>query len=174
MFEKKKVVVTPIDDNTDPITGAHGAHPVGVSLGAIGAGAVAGAAGGLLGGPIGAVAGAVGGAVVGGLAGKATAESFNPTIETKFWRENHSSMPYSQTSYAYEEFAPAYQYGWESFNRRGAETQTFDSIEADLGRGWDRAKGDSRLAWDQAKSATRNAWDRVRHAMHADANRNTH
>ncbi len=105
--------------------------------------------------------------------GKATAEAVNTTIETKYWRETHSSMPYSQTSYGYEEFAPAYQYGWESFGRRGADSQTFDSVEADLGRGWDRAKGSSRLGWDQAKSATRDAWERVKHAVLTDANRNT-
>ena len=53
------------DANKDPISGAHGAHPVGVSLGAVGVGAATGAAGGAIAGPLGAVAGAAVGAVVG-------------------------------------------------------------------------------------------------------------
>jgi len=150
----------------DPKTGAMGAHPVGVGLGAIGAGAAAGAAGGMIAGPLGAVAGAVGGAVVGGLAGKAAAESINPTVETKYWQESHSSRPYAIPTLGYEEFAPAYRYGWESFGRRGYG-QTFEGLENDLGRGWDKAKGSSHLAWDQAKSATRDAWDRVEQAARA-------
>jgi hypothetical protein len=153
-----------IDANSDPITGAPGAHPVGTGLGAIGAGAAAGAAGGALGGPVGAVAGAAVGAVVGGLAGKAAAEAVNPTIETKFWKESHSARPYGHNGFVYEEYAPAYRYGWESFGRREHEGETFDNVEADLGRGWDHVKGSSRLVWDQAKLATRDAWDRVESA----------
>ena len=149
------------DANRDPVSGALGAHPIGVGLGAVGTGAAAGAAGGALGGPVGAVVGAAVGAVVGGLAGKSAAEVVNPTVETKYWQENYSSRPYAQTSFSYEEFAPAYRYGWESFGHRTGPSQTFDSIESDLGRGWDKAKAGSRLAWDQAKTATRDAWDRV-------------
>lgn len=170
----------PADANRDPITGAPGAHPIGTGLGAAGAGAVTGAAagaiGGAIGGPILAAAGAVGGAVVGavagGLAGKATAEAINPTIETKYWQESHAAGPFGQATGDYDEYAPAYRYGWESFGRR-TEGQTFDSVEADLGRGWDKARGSSRLGWDQAKNATRGAWDRVQLASRgSDRNAN--
>ena len=70
--------------NPDPITGAPGAHPVGVGLGAA-AGGIAGgiAAGAAVGtvaaGPVGTVVGAAVGAVAGGLGGKAVAEHFDPT-----------------------------------------------------------------------------------------------
>ena len=68
------------ESNPDPITGAPGAHPVGVGLGAAAGGIAAGAAAGTLAaGPIGTVVGAAIGAVVGGLAGKGAAESMNPT-----------------------------------------------------------------------------------------------
>ena len=68
------------ETNPDPITGAPGAHPVGVGLGAAAGGIAAGAAAGTLAaGPIGTVVGAAIGAVVGGLAGKGAAESMNPT-----------------------------------------------------------------------------------------------
>ena len=78
-----------MDDNTtkhagtnrDPITGASGAHPVGVGLGAAVGGIAAGAAAGTLAaGPIGTVVGAAAGAVAGGLGGKAVAEHFDPTV----------------------------------------------------------------------------------------------
>lgn len=69
----------PQNSKQEPKTGVLGAHPVGVGLGAVGAGAAAGAAGGAIAGPAGAVAGAAVGAVVGGLAGNTAAEVVNPT-----------------------------------------------------------------------------------------------
>jgi hypothetical protein len=98
------------------------------------------------------------------LAGKVVAETINPTVETKHWRESHAGRPYAHTSFGYEEYAPAYRYGWENFGRCGGNGTTFDSVEADLERGWDQARGTSRLPWAQAKAATRDAWDRVAHA----------
>src|SRR6476661_157430 len=77
------------ESNPDPITGAPGAHPVGVGLGAAAGGIAAGAAAGTLAaGPIGTVVGAAIGAVVGGLAGKGAAESVNPTQDLPEHREN--------------------------------------------------------------------------------------
>src|SRR6478672_4088007 len=76
------------ETNPDPITGAPGAHPVGVGLGAAAGGIAAGAAAGTLAaGPIGTVVGAAIGAVVGGLAGKGAAESMNPTRDSPLDRE---------------------------------------------------------------------------------------
>jgi len=158
------------DANRDPISGMPGAHPVGVGLGAIGAGAAVGAAGGAVAGPVGALTGAAISAVAGGFAGKATAEAINPTIERKYWSENYAQRPYSHSEYGYEEFEPAYRYGWESFGKRGREASSFESVEAELGRGWDQTKGHSRLAWDQAKQATRDAWNRVHHSSQSGTN----
>jgi hypothetical protein len=152
------------DASQNPGAASSSGHPVGVGVGAVAAGAAAGAVGGALAGPVGAVAGAVVGGVVGGMAGKAAAESINPTVETKHWSENYSSRPYAQTDTSYEEYAPAYQYGWEMFDKRGRQGQSFDSIESELSRGWNQAKGSSRLGWDKAKVATREAWDRVEQA----------
>jgi hypothetical protein len=140
--------------------GAMGTQPVGAAAGAA-AGAAVGAAGGMVGGPAGAIAGAAVGAVVGGLAGLAVGEAVNPTVESKFWQDNHASRPYSKTEFGYPEFEPAYRYGWESHARLGTKGQTFELAEQDLRRGWERAKGASKLKWDQAKLATRDAWDRV-------------
>lgn len=144
--------------------GAIGAHPVGATLGAVGTGAVAGAVGGAVAGPVGAVAGAAAGAVVGAFAGGAVSEAINPAAEGEYWKANYSSRPYARPSIGYDDFAPAYKFGWESYGRRGAQEPAFDRVETELGRGWEQAKGASRLTWAQAREATRDAWTRVQHA----------
>lgn len=150
------------DANPDPITGAPGSHPVGTGVGAAGGGAAGAAIGAAVSGPaapVGAAIGAAIGAVAGGLAGKGVAESVNPTAEEEFWRDNYSSRPYVEQDTPYEDYSPAYRYGWESRTRY--VDRNFDEVEDDLGRDWNRARGQSRLSWDRAKHATRDAWDRV-------------
>jgi hypothetical protein len=157
------------DANRDPITGEPGSHPIGTGLGAVAAGAAAGAAGGAIGGPVGAAAGAVIGGVAGGLAGKAVGEAVNPTVEDEYWRKSYSSRPYVDKSMSYDDYGPAYRYGWES--HRAHKGGTFEACETDLGRGWDEAKGKSRLSWDRAKEATRDAWHRIEKAIPGDADK---
>ncbi len=146
-------------ENRDPLSGEKGAHPVGTGVGAAAAGAAAGAAGGALAGPAGAAVGAVIGAVAGGLAGKGVAESIDPTVETTYWRENYASRPYYEKGHAFDHYEPAYRYGWESRGRYPEET--FESVETDLARDWDKVRGHSKMGWDKAKHATRDAWDRI-------------
>jgi hypothetical protein len=157
-----------VDTNPDPITGAPGAHPVGVGVGATG-GAATGAAVGSVGGPIGTAVGAVVGGVVGGLAGKAAAEAINPTVEEEYWRTNYSSRPYVETGSSYDTYRPAYQYGWESYTKYGG--RKFDEVEPDLRRDWERSDRSRNLSWDRAKEATRDAWHRVERALPGDADR---
>jgi hypothetical protein len=152
--------------NPDPITKEPGAHPVGAGVGAAAGGAAvaggaiaAGAAMGTVAGPVGTAVGAAIGAVAGGLIGKGVAEGINPTAEDKYWRENYSSRPYITAGDSYEEYAPAYRFGWESRARHA--DKSFDDVESNLSRDWDRARGKSRLKWDQAKLASRDAWERV-------------
>ncbi len=149
------------DANPDPITGAPGSHPVGTGVGAAGGGAAGAAIGAAVSGPaapVGAAVGAVIGAVAGGLAGKGVAESVNPTTEEEYWRNNYSSRPYA-AGVAYDEFAPAYRYGWESKTRYA--DRSFEDAENDLSRDWNVARGKSQLEWEKAKQATRDAWDRI-------------
>jgi hypothetical protein len=145
------------DRNPDAITGAPGSHPIGTGIGAAGAGAAGAAIGSVVPG----VGTAVGGAVAGGLAGKAVAEAVNPTEEDAYWRDNFSSRPYAAGSdYTYEDdFGPAYRHGYTA--RTQYPGKTYDEVESNLQRDWDRSKGKSRLEWDKAKFAARDAWDRV-------------
>ena len=147
------------EPNRDPISGKPGAHPVGTGIGAAAGGMAAGAAAGSVAGPVGTVAGAAIGAVVGGLAGKGVAEMIDPTIEEAYWRENYQSRPYFRSGSSYDDYGPAYMYGVDNYARYNGAS--FDEVEGDLGRDWQRAKGKSRLAWDDAKHATKDSWHRL-------------
>jgi hypothetical protein len=98
---------------------------------------------------------------VGGLAGKGVAERINPTDEHAYWRENFADRPYAEEGTAYDDYAPAYQYGWEAYEQHGAN-RNWDELESDLGRNWESRRGGSRLGWDQAREPARDAWERVR------------
>ena len=152
--------------------GAMGEHPVGTAAGAVAGGVAAGAAAGAAAGPVGAVVGAAIGAVAGGLAGKGIADMIDPTMEDDYWRGNWTTRSYIDGGYTYDQdYAPAYRYGWESYPRYGG--RSFDEVEADLGTGWDTARGGSRLDWERARDATRDSWqrigDRVERALPGDA-----
>jgi hypothetical protein len=126
---------------------------VGVA-GAMATGAVIGTATG----PIGAVLGAAVGAVAGGLAGKIAAHDIDATAEEKYWRECHPARPYAIDK-SYNDYAPAYRYGWESYSRHHG--RPFSDVEVDLQRDWDNARGKSKLEWQHAKHAARDAWNRI-------------
>lgn len=151
--------LTDKDRNEDPLTGEPGAHPAGAGLGAAGGGAAAGVAAGAVAGPLGAAAGAVVGGIAGGLAGKAIAEQIDPTEEHAYWEENYRDRDYVTGDPDYDEYGPAYQYGWEARTR--CETDNFDEVEADLARDWETQRGASKLEWEAACPATRDAWDRT-------------
>lgn len=148
------------DANRDPITGAPGAHPVGAGAGAA-AGAAAGGIAGSLAGPVGTVVGAAIGGIAGGLAGKGVAESVNPTEEDGYWRANYSKANYYEQGRPYDDYAPAYRYGWESCCSHVPAGRTFDQAEPDMRRDWLNRRGDSKLDWTGARPAARDAWDRV-------------
>ena len=154
------------DANRDPITKTPGTHPVGVGVGGTGGAAAGAAIGGAVGGPPGAVVGGAIGAVAGGLAGKGAAEAVNPTVEDAYWRDNYKTRPYAKTD-KYERWKPAYEHGWASYPRNRGKT--FDQVEPDLRRDWEKKPYSKDLAWEQAKNATRDAWHRVEKAMPGDA-----
>jgi hypothetical protein len=153
--------------NRDPITKAPGAHPVGVGVGAAAGGVAAGvataaatgAAVGTAAGPVGTVVGAAIGAVAGGLAGKAVAEHYDPTVEDRYWRDNYTKQPGYDSSYSYDDYAPAYRLGGTA--RSKYKGRSFSDAESSLASDWNQTKGSSRMSWDHAKSSVRAAWDRI-------------
>ncbi len=148
------------DANRDPITGEPGAHPVGTGIGAAAVGTI-GTVVGAAGGPVGAVAGAVIGSVIGGLVGKSTAESYDPTVEDDYWRDNYSSRPYIHNDLTYNDYQPAYRMGYEGYQRYSGKGRSYNEVESDLQRDYETNHHDSRLGWDNAKYAVQDAWNRV-------------
>lgn len=146
------------EQNEDPLTGAPGAHPVGVAMGATG-GAAAGAVVGAVGGPIGVAVGAAVGGLAGGLAGKGAAEAINPTVEDAYWRENYRARPYVSEARDYDYYQPAYRFGWESYSQYGE--RSFDELDERLSREWDERRGASMQTWNDARAAARDAWQRA-------------
>lgn len=156
------------DENPDPITGQPGAHPIGTGIGAAGAGTIGAVVGGVVGGPVGAVVGSAVGAVAGGLMGKGAAEAVNPTVEDEYWRTNYSSRSYVEKEHKYEDYQPAYQTGYEGYNRYATTGKTYDEVEPELQQEYEKNHGGAGLAWEKAKHATRDAWHKVENAIPGD------
>ena len=152
--------------NRDVITGEPGAHPIGVGAGAAGGGVAGAVLGGAIGGPIGAGAGAVVGAIGGGMAGGSTAEMINPTTEHEYWRKEYEKRSYFTMGTRYEQYGPAFQFGWESCAKH--KGKTFKDVESVLAGDWDHCRGKSKLSWSHAKGATQDAWQRVEKAFGKD------
>jgi hypothetical protein len=145
------------DANRDPITKPPGARPIGTGVGAAG-GAAVGVAVGALAGPVGAVVGLVAGAIAGGVAGKGVAEEMNPKVEDAYWKANFSKQAYVDRDADYATYRPAYRTGYEGRSRYPGKT--FEAVEADLQRDYEKSKGKAALSWDKAKKAARDAWNR--------------
>jgi hypothetical protein len=150
------------DENRDPLTGEPGSHPIGTGVGSAGGAAAGAAVGAAVGGPVGAVVGGAVGAVAGGAAGHAAGEAVDPTVETAYWRENYKTRPYIKGGSKFDDYEPAYRYGWESATLPENKTRKFDEVEKDLERGWSSARGEAKKDWYEVKDATRDAYNRIR------------
>jgi hypothetical protein len=83
--------------------------------------------------------------------------------EDRFFETNFESRPYATPDRFYEQFRPAYRYGFESASH--SLGRTWDDAEPDLAAGWARYphRGDHPSAWEEIKDAVKDAWDRVAH-----------
>jgi uncharacterized protein YcfJ len=62
-------------------------------------------------------------------------------------------------SYNYQDYRPAYWYGWEAGqSHRG---RTWEAVANELEGGWEQARRDSRLSWVEARDVVRDAWTRA-------------
>ena len=89
----------------------------------------------------------------------------------RHYADQYKSADYYNGDYDYDsDYRPAYRYGTQSrINQSGRVWD--DSLESELERGWDKAKGTSRMAWSDAKGAVRDAWHGVERALPGDADR---
>ena len=143
-------------------------HSFGAGTGAV-AGAVTGAAIGSAAGPVGTALGAIAGSVLGAKAGDSIAEAINPTeYGAHFEREFERRVP-AGAAHGWDDYAPAYRYGYDTHGRHAG--RRFEDVEAELERGWDAARGDSRLDWAGAREPVQQGWqhlDRARAAAEAE------
>lgn len=121
----------------------------GGAAGIVGAGLGAGA--GLVLGPVGAVLGALAGAAGGWWAGKQTVDvlaSFEET-EDQHFRRVHERAPYATRPY--DEVRHAYQLGVLAGRNPEYRGREFDTVEQDLQRAWDEARGHGE-SWDTVRA----------------------
>ncbi len=141
-------------------------HSIGEGTGAA-AGAITGAAIGSVAGPAGSLVGAAVGAIAGAKVGGNVAEAVNPTEYNDYFRENYRAAPYYRSDRDWNDYSPAYQYGYDGY--RSHAGRRFEEIESDLERGWDKTKANSRLAWGEAREAVRDGWHYVERRLPGDA-----
>jgi len=78
--------------------------------------------------------------------------------EDRYWRESYRTRPYAQGS-TYDTLSGGYRYGYEAANRYTG--RSWEDIESDLERDWDRYEYRGQSTWEQVKGAVRDAWDRI-------------
>lgn len=143
-------------------------HSIGAGTGAV-AGAITGSAIGSVAGPVGTLVGAVAGGIMGAKAGDSVAEMVNPTEYTDYFKKNYTQASYYNPSKTWDDYSPAYQYGYNSYDRyRG---QRFEDVEDTLRQDWEQTKASSRMAWDDVRGAVRDGWHYVERAIPGDADR---
>lgn len=119
--------------------------------------------------PVGTSVGVIG-AIAGAAAGKGTARSVDHDEEDAYWRENHVREPYYSPEHTYEDYGPAYRMGWES--RARYDEGNFDTYEPAFRNDWDESyRGQSRLTWAEARHAARAGWERFERKFPDDADR---
>jgi hypothetical protein len=79
--------------------------------------------------------------------------------DESFWRDNYKTRPYFDESRSFEEYRPAYKYGYDSANRIGR--RPWNEAEPDLRSGWDRYEGRGQSTWEEVKESVKDAWDRI-------------
>jgi len=139
-------------------------HPVATAFGGLGAGAAGALAGAAMGGPIGAAIGGAVGVAAGAVAGNSFASEFDATEEARFWQDQYRLRPYYRSGTTYENWAPAYRFGWDNARRPEHAQRTFGDLEDELASEWRKEREAVGDDWRLYRDAVKDAWDRVRNA----------
>ena len=76
---------------------------------------------------------------------------------------NHFQTNYANRGRTYEQYEPAYRYGYTLANDARYRGRDWNAIEADAQRDWVRNHKDS--AWEDFKDAVRYSWERAKEAV---------
>lgn len=131
-------------------------HVLGAGGAAVAVGATGAAIGAVVAGPPGLVVGAVAGGALGAVLGNRAAEAADPRDDLGHFEQIYREMPYYADGMDWEDYAPAYRYGIETYRVHGG--QPFSEVEPTLQQGWARARDASRLEWVHARGAIEHAW----------------
>lgn len=134
---------------------------VGEGVGGV-AGIATGAAIGSLGGPVGTVIGAIAGAVGGWWAGKEVsnaATDYTNTSDT-YYRGRFDAMPRNSRGRfaSFDEARPLYQFGHVAARNPDYRGRSFDQIEPDLKRGWNKDMEKQYGAWNDVRGTVGDAY----------------
>jgi hypothetical protein len=134
-------------------------HVVGAGGSALAGGAIGGAVGGLLAGVPGFAIGGVAGTALGAVIGHKTAEARDKRGDLGHFQQIYQAMPYHVDGMTWDDYAPAYRLGLDSYVTRGATpiAQAGEALEAE----WARVRDGSRLSWPQAEQAVVHAWSEL-------------
>ncbi|MDQ3056869.1 MAG: hypothetical protein M3Q96_03860, partial [Pseudomonadota bacterium] len=115
-------------------------------------------------GPPGLALGAVAGGALGAVAGNRVAESADKRDDLGHFQQIFHTMPYYIAGRDWHDYAPAYRYGLDTFERhRGL---SFSAAESQLQGGWEAAaRFGSRLGWFEAKPAVEHAWQSLQETL---------
>lgn len=77
----------------------------------------------------------------------------------------HYQTTYAGTGRAWEDYAPAYRYGYDLSSDTRYRGRNWSEIEADVQRDWN--SNNNSKTWEDFKDAVREGWERTKHAVGA-------
>lgn len=82
--------------------------------------------------------------------------------EDEYWRGAFRARPYCATESTYDDWQPAYRYGYECAVRYEGRSWD-DALEEELRTGWDRygERTNPAWGWQRVRDAVRDAWNRL-------------
>jgi hypothetical protein len=134
---------------------------VGEAAGGI-SGGLAGAAIGSIGGPVGTLVGGLAGVIGGWWAGRSIAEAAKDygDADDKYYREHYEGRSTRPADRSYDDVRPAYQIGHLASRNPDYRGRDFDTVEADLRRGWSDDIGARHGDWASVRDYAREAYMR--------------
>jgi len=132
-------------------------HILGAGSAALAGGAAGAALGALVGGVPGLAVGAAAGGALGAVFGDRASEAADRREDLGHFEQIYRTMPYYVDGHSWHDYAPAYRYGLDTWDR--FQGQALDTVDTQLQGGWEaNARFGSRLGWHDARPAVAHAW----------------
>ena len=86
-----------------------------------------------------------------------------PTAEKKYWENAYKNRPYYRSGRTFDQYEPAYRYGWENATSPEFSDKSFEETESVLNQRWAAQAGSqTRPSWNDSREPARDAWNRIR------------